>query len=68
MNRSIFQKRRRKMMALTPLKSTGWNWCAHLRSGCTIISACGVTTREHVMKNMTLGGGDAAYGYWEYQQ
>src|SRR5262249_12584167 len=37
------------------LKGTGWNWCAHLRGGGTSVSARGVTTRERVMKNMTLG-------------
>jgi len=43
-------------VALIPLKSTSGNWCAHLRSGeSTSVSARGVTTRERVMKNMTLG-------------
>jgi hypothetical protein len=38
-----------------PFNSTGWNWCARLRGGGTIVSAGGVTTWVRVMKNMTLG-------------
>ena len=52
----IFHKRRREIVALTPFeKHARWNWVRSLRSGGTIISACGLTTWERVMKNITLG-------------
>jgi hypothetical protein len=45
MSGSIFHKRRRKIVAFIPLKSTSWNWCAHLGSrDSTIVSARGVAT------------------------
>src|SRR5215469_9833303 len=49
-----YHRRRRKIVALISLKAR-LELVRSLRSGGTSVSACGITTWERVMKNMTLG-------------